>query len=430
MIITRKIQIFVCEDDKDLRKEYYEKLYNNRNVAVKVANMAVSHEFALDHTMPYLTEESRKQIQFIGCRGKEVTRRNAPYVAASEAFKGTGVDMGMVSCVLSNVQKMYQSDSKIDPKNGKRGFWDKSLRSYKENMPVPFKTDRFVNLRLVEMTSVSGKKYEGGFFSLMGVPFQMRFGKDRSGNRIIVERILQQLRYEEQQQGIEHKLLPREKEIEPVNTNYKFCTSSIAFEKKYDEKKDKKVSKIFLYLCADIPVQQVEVNPKKAVYAYLGINHPIQCLIDAQNENVLAKDNWIDIGTAEEFFYRRTQIQAALKRTQENSKYAKGGKGRKRKLQAVIRFEEKERNYVDTKLHLYSKQLVDIAVNNGCGIIYLVNQKPREDEAKKEAEKGNPLVLRNWSYYNLKQKIDYKCKKYGIQCKELGKKQAEEDDEE
>ena len=144
----------------------------------------------------------------------------------------------------------------------------------------------------------------------------------------------------------------------------------------------------------------------------------------------MAKDNWIDIGTAEEFFYRRTQIQAALKRTQENSKYAKGGKGRKRKLQAVTRFEEKERNYVDTKLHLYSKQLVDIAVNNGCGTIYLVNQKPREDEAKKEAEKGNPLVLRNWSYYNLKQKIYYKCKKYGIQCKELGKKQAEEDDEE
>ena len=49
MIITRKIQVFVCEDDKNLRKEYYEKLYNNRNVAVKVANMAVSHEFALDH---------------------------------------------------------------------------------------------------------------------------------------------------------------------------------------------------------------------------------------------------------------------------------------------------------------------------------------------------------------------------------------------
>ena len=49
MIITRKIQVFVCEDDKNLRKEYYEKLYNNRNVAVKVANMAVRHEFALDH---------------------------------------------------------------------------------------------------------------------------------------------------------------------------------------------------------------------------------------------------------------------------------------------------------------------------------------------------------------------------------------------
>ena len=417
MIITRKIEVFVCEEDKDLRKEYYEKLYNNRYVAVKVANMAVSHMFALDNTLPYLSEESRDVVRFIGCKGKDASRQNAPYVVASEAFKGTGVDMGMVSCVLSNVQKMYKSDSEINPKKGKHGLWDKSLRNYKDNMPVPFKADRFLNLRMEKVTSKSGKVYEGGFFTLMGVPFQMRFGRDASGNRIIVKRIIEQQLFNA---GNTEKGKP---------TGYKMCTSSIAFEKKFDETKNKNITKIFLYLCVDIPTMQTEVDPKKVIYAYLGIKYPIQCLVDAQNDDIFAKDNWITIGTAEEFFYRRTQIQLGLKRVQKACKYNKGGKGRKHKMQAIERYEKLEKNYVDSRLHLYSKLLVDAAVNNGCGTIYLVNQKPREDAAKKDAEKGKPLVLRNWSYYNLKSKIDYKCKLYGIKVKELGKSQQEDDEE-
>ena len=33
MIITRKIEVFVCESDKDLRREYYEKIYAIRKIA-------------------------------------------------------------------------------------------------------------------------------------------------------------------------------------------------------------------------------------------------------------------------------------------------------------------------------------------------------------------------------------------------------------
>ena len=175
MVITRKIEIFVCEDDKDLRKEYYQKLYDSRNVAVKVANMAVSHLFALDNTMPYLTDEAKDIVQFIGVKGNSATRQNAPYVVASEIFKGKA-DMGMVSCVLQNVQKMYKDDCK-------KGMWERSLRSYKENIPIPYKADRYLNLRFGEYTNKEGKKLDGCFFTLTGIPFQMRFGRDNSNNR-------------------------------------------------------------------------------------------------------------------------------------------------------------------------------------------------------------------------------------------------------
>ena len=407
MVITRKIEIFVCEDDKNLRKEYYQKLYDNRNIAVKVANMAVSHEFVLDNTLPYLSQESREQLEYVGVRGNKSTRQNAAYVAASEAFKGKA-DMGMISSVLQNAKKMYQDDRK----NG--GMWDKSLRSYKANMPVPFQADRFIDLRFTEYVNGEGEKRTGCFFTLIGVPFQCCFGRDRSGNRLIMERVIDELTYQETN-GREGK-----------HTGYKMCTSSIAFEKKFDPKTEKKHQKIFLYLCIDIPKQEVQLDPKKAIYAYLGIAHPIQCLVDAQCDDIHSTAvRWMDIGDAESFLYRRTQIQAALRRCQQSCKYAKGGKGRKRKMQATDRFHEKENNYVDTQLHTYSRHLVDLAVNQGCGTIYLVNQKPREDEVKKEHEKGNHLLLRNWSYFGLKTKIAYKCKLVGITLKELGKEEKE-----
>ena len=41
-----------------------------------------------------------------------------------------------------------------------------------------------------------------------------------------------------------------------------------------------------------------------------------------------------------------------------------------------------------------------------------MKQEHREDEAKDE--NGDNFVLRNWTYYGLKEKIAYKCKKFGI----------------
>ena len=43
MVITRKIEVFVCENDKDQRRAYYEKLYANRDIAVKAANTAAAN---------------------------------------------------------------------------------------------------------------------------------------------------------------------------------------------------------------------------------------------------------------------------------------------------------------------------------------------------------------------------------------------------
>lgn len=384
MVITRKIEVFVCESDKELRRAYYDKLYANRDIAVKVANMAMSHLFALDNTMPYLSDEDKEKITFLGVKGNKATKQNAPYVAASEAFKGQA-DMGMVSCVLQNVQKMYQDDRK-------KGMWNKSLRSYKSNMPVPYKADRFLNLRFAEYENGEGEKRKGCFFTLIGVPFQMRFGRDRSNNQLVVERV--------------------------ISGEYKMCTSSLKFDG----------NKIFLLLCVNIPKQEANVDPKKTLYAYLGVMNPIICTCDVRAKREYDSGyKWFEIGTKEEFNYRRRQIQEAVHRCQINNRYSVGGKGRKKKCRAIERWHEKENNYVDTKLHTYSRMLVDLAVAHKCGTIALLNQKKREDKAKEDNQNGEPFVLRNWSYFGLKEKIGYKCKLAGIKLVQ-DKEESEEDE--
>lgn len=375
MVITRKIEVFICEDDKDLRNDYYKKLYDNRNIAVKAANATVSNMFILDNSLPYLSEDDRKKIAFIGAKGNKVTRMGGIYAALSAYFKGKA-DMGMISCVKQNAEKMYSDDMKHG------GLWEKSLRSYKSNMPIPFDHKRFTNMRFADYTDKDGKTHNGCFFTLLGIPFQCKFGKDRSGNRIIMERV--------------------------INGEYKMCTSSIQVDGK----------KIFLLLCVDIPKQAPKLDKDKSLYAFLGVMNPIVCTTDIKQKGDIDTDwkTW-SIGTDAEYNYRRRQIQEAVKRCQINNRYNGGGHGRFKKCKAINRYRDIERNYVDTKLHTYSRMLVDLAVKHKCGKIVLMNQQHREETAKEKNANGDNFILRNWSYSNLKGKIDYKAKMYGIEVK-------------
>ena len=70
---------------------------------------------------------------------------------------------------------------------------------------------------------------------------------------------------------------------------------------------------------------------------------------------------------------------------------------------------KKEKTYVDTNLHLYSRRLIELCVKAQAGTLLLVNQSNKEEIAK-----GDEFLLRNWSYYGLIEKIKYKAKMVGI----------------
>lgn len=407
MIITKKIEIYVSEADKELKKGFMTTLFGWRDAIRKAANLIVSHKFVQQNVRDfmYLQEDVRERFMVVNEKtgkgkvklnvsdilekGPGMSEQNTTYRLISSVLKGK-VPADIYSCLNQNVSKTFKET--VDDIN--KG--EATLRSYKNNIPIPFSSKALSNIH----------KAEDGFFyfTLFGVPFACMLGRDRSNNEAIIERC--------------------------ISGEYKICSSSIAFQKIVSRDTGKKKNKLFLYLCVDIPKKEVELNPKKVMYCYLGLEHPIEYNYEVQAKNIYDSGlKWSSIGTAEEFLYRRMQIQAAMKRCQINCRYSKGGKGRKRKLQALNRYEEKEKNYIQTKLHTYSRMLVDRAVKNHCSTIILVNQEPREIEAKEANQKGEPFVLRNWSYYGLKTMIGYKAKMVGINVKSDGKEISEYNEE-
>ena len=375
MIITRKIQIYVSDEDTKEKKEYIHTLYSWRDLVRRGANMIVAHKFTQQNIrdFTYLKDEIKDKfyVKDILKEGKGMSEQNTTYRLLSDMMKGK-VPSDIFSCLNQAVAHTFKETVK-DLNIGKA-----SLRSYKNNIPMPFSAKSLSNIHWNE----EDKRF---YFTLFGIPFGVALGRDRSNNQVIIERC--------------------------ISGEYKMCSSSLQID---DAKK-----KMFLLLCVYIPKEEVELKEGKTLYAYLGILNPIVYTVDIQAKR--EEDSGYKvfyIGTKEEFNYRRRQIQEAVRRCQINNRYTAGGKGRERKCQAIERYHDKENNYVDTKLHTYSRMLVDAAVKNGCDTIYLMNQFPREEKAKEDNAKGEPFVLRNWSYYGLKTKIEYKAKQYGISLKE------------
>ncbi len=179
-----------------------------------------------------------------------------------------------------------------------------------------------------------------------------------------------------------------------VSGEYELCGSSIQFSK--DGKK------IILNASMNIPKKEMELDENVVVGVDLGIKTPAVCALN--NSNYIRKS----IGDVSEFLKIRTQLQAQKARLQKQLKATGGGHGRKKKLRAMDRFHEKERNFVKTYNHFVSKAVVDFALKNHAKYINMENLSGFD---------GQDVILRNWSYFELQSFIEYKASKYGIEVR-------------
>ena len=161
---------------------------------------------------------------------------------------------------------------------------------------------------------------------------------------------------------------------------------------------------IILNLSLSIPKQELELDENTVVGVDLGIAIPAVCGLN--NNNYIRQS----IGSKDDFLRVRTQLQAQRRRLQKSLKSTSGGHGRGKKMKAMDRLVDRERNFVKTYNHYVSKNVVDFAVKNKAKYINM------EDLSGFDSSE---FILRNWSFYELQQFIIYKASKYGIEVRKI-----------
>lgn len=274
---------------------------------------------------------------------------------------GTGIDTP--SMITQKVKKDFDSCKKNGLAKGER-----SITNYKRTFPL---MTRGRNLKF---------EYENDESNNVIIKWVGK-GKDKIVFKVILG-----------QQENENTVELRHTLHKIINKEYKVSQSSLYFDKK---------NKLILNLSIDIPNTSNIYTPIKnrVLGVDLGIKYPAyMCLSD----NTYIRQH---IGGINDFLRVREQIQERRKRLQQSLSLTKGGKGRKKKLQKLDKLKENEKNFVQTYNHAISKKIVQFAKKNKCEYIAL--------EAL--TKDGFPnSILRNWSYYQLQEFIEYKAKREGI----------------
>jgi len=356
MIVTRKIQLRIDSSDKEVVRQAIGQLYGWQSICYRAANMIMSHHFIQERVKDffYLTEEIKLKIADAKKEENGIlksSRQNTTYRLLSDHFKGQ-----IPTNILSNLNNTLISYFNKE----KDAYWkgEKSLRNYKRNIPLPFGAEIICRLS----RTADNREFT---FRLFQIPFKTYLGKDRSDKKKIFERI--------------------------INGTLKLRVSQIQLDK----------GKIFLLAAVQIEKEQHALDPAVIAEASLSIEHPVTVKI-GNYERV--------IGNREEFLHRRLAIQAAVNRVKRAVPFNSRGHGRKKKMKSVEDYRHVEKRYVDQKLHVYSRMLIDFCIKHGAATLLLLNQEEKEEIAKEDH-----YLLQNWSYYNLKEKIGYKAAMAGIQ---------------
>ena len=355
MILTRKIQVQIDSPDKAFVSNCWTTLLQWQYTCFKAANYISTH---------YFLQEQIKEISWLhdGMKVKLADHRKDPdgiltssrmntvYQVLSKNFKGS-IPMSIINCLNMTLTKNFNTE-KQQYINGER-----ALRNYKRSLPIPFRASDIRQLHQQEGESFFR-------FHLFHLPMRTYLSHDKTDKRALLEKLAQG-------QAILH-------------------TSSLVIAHK----------KLYWMASFEIPTEQHGLDASIIARAELSLECPIIASVGKSSYR---------IGSREEFLHRRLAIQAARSRVQKGSAYNRPQHGRKRKLKGLNHYDDKEHHYVANKLHLYSRRLIDVCLRHKAGTLMLVNQQQNEAAAKED-----PFLLRNWSYYQLKEKIKYKAEKAGI----------------
>lgn len=353
--VTRKIQLIIDTKDKEEIIKAWKTLYGWRYICYRAANLIATHthlQYQLKDLF-YLHEGAKVKLTNYSKDGEGILNTsflNTTYQVLSKNFKGE-IPTAILGSLNNSVRALIGKEQLAIARG------ERSVRNYRAKIPIPIPVKSIVDLHFIP----EGKYYT---FSIHGINFKTYFGRNNNSTRTMWNRYL--------------------------TGEYKLCTSNLIIDSK----------KIFLLTVFQFDQESVLLDAEKVAEVSLSIEIPM----------ILKVGNYrYEIGSKEEYLHRRIAIQNALRRCQKGATSSRSQHGRKRKTKAIDKYKEKEKNYINYRVHNYSRRLIDLCVKHNVATIILINQDEKEEVAK-----GDNFLLRNWGYFSLREKIEYKARMVGI----------------
>lgn len=273
-----------------------------------------------------------------------------------------------LSCAIGNVVKAFDN-AKNDIDRGKR-----SVMSYRADAPIEVHNERihiihdkqkyYVELNLFSSKYVKEKNYDGT---------AMKFELYRVGGsqRAIIERCMTG----EYKIGESELIYSKKKHCWFLNLTYSFT-----------------------------PQNRPQLDPEKI----MGVDLGISCV--AYMGFSFCEDRFF-IGRSEVEAFRK-KIEARRRALQQQGKYCGDGRighGYSTRVQPTLKLSDAIKRFRDTANHKYSRYIVQKAVEFGCGTIQMEDLRGINAACDK--------FLKDWTYFDLRQKIEYKAKECGITLK-------------
>lgn len=348
MITVRKIKLTILGTNEE-RAEGYKFIRDSQYAQYQGLNLAMGLL-----SSAYL--ESNRDIKSDTFKEAQKSLTNSNKIFDNISF-GTGIDTK--SAITQRVKKDFKTSLKNGLAKGER-----TITNYKRNYPL---LTRGRDLKF---------KYEGDDIIIKWV------------NKIVFKVVLGSGKIKENKIELQHTL------HKIIDKEYKVGQSSFQFDRN---------NNLILNLNLDIPYKsKTEVVEGRVLGVDLGLKYPAyMCLSD----DTYKREH---IGSIDDFLRVREQMQSRRRKLQHDLKFTKGGKGRTKKLQALDRLRDKEKNFATTYNHMISKNIVEFAKKHQCEYIHL---------EKLTKDGFDNTVLRNWSYYQLQQYIEYKAEREGIKVR-------------
>lgn len=175
---------------------------------------------------------------------------------------------------------------------------------------------------------------------------------------------------------------------------YKIAGSKLLYDKKND--------KWFLNLAYEFEKENhFQLDSNKILGVDLGSVAPLTASIYGEQDRLMFSGKKLE--------YLRQRTEKRKKSALEASVVCGDGSighGYHTRTKAAERIGDKIARFRDTVNHSFSRELINYAIKHGCGTIQM-------EDLTRVTQKANRF-LKNWSYFDLQTKIEYKAKEQGI----------------